>query len=159
MPVWVSDPTAYYARRLIRGAFCICVGSIFLANTVQADPLRDRLQTGLWGSDFYADQMCSNPHRVTLADGDQRMIFTWDKPILYHSGAMLRVIGSTVVARSYDRYTVVQDGEDRLGEDGTPLRFDVFLTADGGYCFYEAGFGVADCPHPNRDCGPAPPNA
>ena len=132
---------------------------VLLAMPAHADVLRDRLQAGVWGSDFYPDQMCDNPHRITLVEGDRRMIFTWAKPIRYHSGAMLRVIGSTVVARTFDRYIIVQDGEDRLGRDGTPLQFEVFLTADGSYCFYVSGYGTAGCPHPNHDCGTPPPNA
>lgn len=142
--------------RSFGGAFCVMA---LLAQPAAADPLRDRLQAGVWGSDFYPDQLCNNPHRITLADGDRRMIFTWDRPIRYHTGAMLRVIGSTVVARTFDRYVIVQDGEDRLGPDGTPLQFDVYLTRDGDYCFYQTGFGIADCPHPNHDCGTLPPNA
>ncbi|MBC7476634.1 MAG: hypothetical protein H7317_00890 [Pseudorhodobacter sp.] len=119
--------------------------------------MRDRLLAGVWGTDAYPDQTCANPHRIALTDGDRRMIFTWDRPIRYHTGAMLRVIGSTVVARTFDRYVIVQDGEDRLGDNGLPLQFDVFLTMDG-YCFYQSALTLSDCPNPNRNCG-NPPNA
>ncbi len=126
---------------------------VLMAAPAHADPLKDRLQAGLWGSDHFRDQMCDNPHRIRLAQGDRRMIFTWQRPIRFHTGALVTEIGATVVARTFDRYTVVQDGDDRLGRDGTALQFDVFVTAKGGYCFFETGFGVVDCPHPNRDCG------
>lgn len=130
-----------------------------IALPAEADPLRDGLQAGVWGSDFYPDEMCSNPHRITLTDGDRRLIFTWDRPIRYHDGQMKRVIGSTVVARTFDRYVIEQDGEDRVGADRRTLQFDVYLTPDGNYCFYQSGFNFTDCPHPNHQCGTLPPNA
>jgi hypothetical protein len=153
MPVWASDRKT---RRSFGGAFCVLA---LLALPAGADTLRDGLQAGVWGSDFYPDQLCNNPHRITLTDGDKRLIFTWDHPILYHTGAMLRVIGSTVVGRSFDRYIIEQDGEDRKNPDGTTLQFDVYLTPDGSYCFYQTGFTFNDCPHPNHLCGALPPNA
>ena len=158
MPVWVSDPGMDFRRRSCGGAFCIAL--MVLASPAAADVLRDRLQAGVWGTeDTPLDQTCVNPHRITVTTDDRRLIFTWERPIRYHNGAMLRVIGSTVVARTFDRYVIVQDGEDRLGPDGTPLQFDVYMTKDGSYCFYQTGIGIADCPHPNHDCGPPPPNA
>jgi len=94
---------------------------VLVAAPAHADPLKDQLQAGLWGSDHYQDQMCDNPHRIRLEEGDRRMIFVWQRPIRFHTGAMLREIGATVVSRTFDRYTVVQDGDVRLGNDGTAL--------------------------------------
>ena len=130
---------------------------VLMAGPACADQLRDRLQAGVWGTDGYPDQTCANPHRITLTDGDRRLIFTWERPIRYHTGAMMRVIGSTVIARTFDRYVIMQDGEERLGDNGLPLQFDVFLTVDG-YCFYQSELAKSDCPNPNHDCG-NPPNA
>ena len=119
----------------------------------RADDLLDRLSHGVWGNEGFDDQHCAdNPHRIEVEDGGRRLVFIWRTPILYHTGEKKQRIGAAVVARTADRLVVVQDGEDRMGLDGVPTRFDVFLLPSGGYCFIMTSLDATDCPRKNLPC-------
>ena len=125
----------------------------WLAAPAHADALQDGLQARIWGNEKFDDQHCAdNPHTIQFLDGGQRMVFVWRKPILYHTGAEMQRIGAAIIARLPDRLVVVQDGEDRIGADGNPAQFDLFLRPDGGYCFIMTDAHAQDCLRPNLPC-------
>ena len=150
MPVWASDPKT--PKGALRGAFCLAL----LAAPALADPLT-ALQAGTWGNESFAERRCAdNPHVVQVIAAD-RLRFGWQQPIDSHLNGAVSQTFATILSRDVTGLQLRLDNETRFDSDGSPLVFDLYLSADGlEYCLTPRSWQRRLCPRPYRRCaGPA----
>ncbi|NBZ86574.1 hypothetical protein [Stagnihabitans tardus] len=111
----------------------------------------DRLSGSFGVPDLPEESCAENPAFSHFTADRSRVTFSWVRPVVSYTGAMITSYGGTVVATAPDSITMRRDNETRRDPSGALVLWIMRATPEG-YCWTRSDWPPDEC-LPTVRCG------